>query len=83
MRQHTQEEPFDCEVCDRKFKDSGNRDDHLRRHFDLKPFMCKLCPEQYYRKYMLKKHLQKKHQVKEKIEEFIFKADLIKLRAKS
>ena len=71
MRQHTQEEPYSCKVCNQKFRDQANRDDHLRRHFKIKPYICKFCDKNYYRKYLLKNHLMKKHSIKDDLEECI------------
>ncbi|XP_054566062.1 AMMECR1-like protein [Eptesicus fuscus] len=42
-RVHTQERPFQCDVCPKSFSHRGNLNVHMRTHTGLKPYRCPQC----------------------------------------
>lgn len=56
---HTQEMPFKCEHCDKRFKQVGNMKQHQLIHSDIKNFICNACEAKFKRKDDLKRHQKK------------------------
>ncbi|XP_013191511.1 gastrula zinc finger protein XlCGF57.1 [Amyelois transitella] len=61
MRSHTDEKPFPCSSCDKKYKDSGT----LKRHFNRnhlnnreRSFICETCGKGFYSKSDVKIHMR-------------------------
>ena len=47
MRIHTNEKPYECDVCDEAFRQSGNLKDHMRIHTNEKPYECDVCEKRF------------------------------------
>eukprot|EP00092_Neocalanus_flemingeri_P032141 GFUD01034932.1.p1 GENE.GFUD01034932.1~~GFUD01034932.1.p1 ORF type:complete len:677 (+),score=138.46 GFUD01034932.1:265-2295(+) len=56
---HTQEMPFKCDQCDKRFKQIGNLKQHQIIHSDVKKFICNACEAKFKRKDDLKRHQKK------------------------
>ncbi|KAF8788171.1 Zinc finger protein 182 like protein [Argiope bruennichi] len=46
---HTGNEPFTCNICDKKFYFKSEHDRHYRTHTGEKPFECVICGKQFNR----------------------------------
>ncbi|GIY07650.1 CCHC-type domain-containing protein [Caerostris darwini] len=53
---HTGEEPYECQVCKRKFTLQSRLKRHSIVHSDKKPFVCTLCNKGFARSDSLKEH---------------------------
>ena len=47
MRIHTNEKPYECDVCEKRFSDSGNLKKHMRIHTNEKPYECDVCDKAF------------------------------------
>ena len=47
MRIHTNEKPFECDVCEKRFRESGNLKVHMRIHTNEKPYECDVCDKSF------------------------------------
>ena len=62
QRAHTNDRPFHCSHCDKKFKDSTDLKTHIRlKHTGEKPYKCDECREAFPRRDYLKSHKYKNH----------------------
>ena len=43
MRIHTNEKPYECDVCEKRFIESGALKRHVRIHTNEKPYECDVC----------------------------------------
>ncbi|XP_035701031.1 zinc finger protein 555-like [Folsomia candida] len=65
VRVHTNEKPYSCSKCRKKFKSSGVKYQHLRDHHTTRiRFQCPHCEQRYLGKSSLETHMSKIHDPK-------------------
>ena len=47
MRIHANEKPYECDVCEMKFRHSNNLKVHMRIHANEKPYECEVCEKRF------------------------------------
>ena len=47
MRIHTNEKPYECDVCDEAFRESGHLKRHMRIHTNERPYECDVCDKAF------------------------------------
>ena len=47
MRIHTNEKPYECDVCEKRFRHSGDLKYHMRIHTNEKPYECDVCEKSF------------------------------------
>jgi hypothetical protein len=58
-RTHSDERPFQCKICSKRFIQQGNVVKHVKIvHFQLKPFECEYCNKNFSTKYNLNIHFK-------------------------
>ncbi|CAG0909015.1 unnamed protein product, partial [Cyprideis torosa] len=55
---HTNERPFECHICFKRFTSSGDLKKHTRIHTGERPYQCLQCPSAFVESGTLKKHLR-------------------------
>ena len=55
MRIHTNERPYECDVCEKRFRDS-EFEKHMRIHTNEKPYECDVCDKAFRESQHLKRH---------------------------
>ena len=56
---HTDEKPFQCKKCDKKFKRKGDLNVHVKVvHDQIKNHTCEICSRSFGRKQDLNKHIR-------------------------
>ena len=56
QRIHSNEKPYQCDVCNKKFTEKGIIVKHHRIHSNEKPYQCDVCDKQFTRRDCLAKH---------------------------
>lgn len=57
MRIHADDKPFECNICDKSFRQSGTLNTHLTLHTG-KPHLCQICGKRFSRQAFLKVHVR-------------------------
>ena len=58
MRIHTNEKPYECDVCEKRFRHSDTLQKHMRIHTNEKPYECDVCDEAFRQLGHLKIHMR-------------------------
>lgn len=74
MSTHSVERQYPCQYCGKVFKQSGNRNQHLRTHTGSKPFQCQFCDKSFAWSSSYKNHLQSHRLVQINIPESLSRA---------
>ena len=56
MCTHTNERPYECEVCDKAFTQSQHLQKHMRIHTNEKQYKCDVCEKRFRQSGSLKSH---------------------------
>uniref|UniRef100_A0A8D8M5H6 Protein hunchback n=2 Tax=Cacopsylla melanoneura TaxID=428564 RepID=A0A8D8M5H6_9HEMI len=57
MLVHTEERPYQCELCDYTCKQSGNLKAHMVVHTEERPYQCEICEYTCKQSSSLRKHM--------------------------
>ena len=57
VRIHTNEKPYACDVCEKRFSDSSNFTKHMRVHTKKKPYECDVCEKRFRQSQHLNEHI--------------------------
>ena len=56
MRIHTNENPYECDFCDKVFRDSSDLKKHVRTHTNERPYECDVCEKRFRQSHHLQSH---------------------------
>lgn len=76
MLVHTDERPFSCKLCDKRYVSRYGLKIHLHVHTKEKPFKCELCSKDFVERGSLNRH----YLVHSKEKPFNFSAGKVSLR---
>uniref|UniRef100_A0A672RV84 C2H2-type domain-containing protein n=1 Tax=Sinocyclocheilus grahami TaxID=75366 RepID=A0A672RV84_SINGR len=72
---HTEETPYECSHCDKRFSDSGNLKTHKMIHTGEKPYHCAACGKHFSRSSALHSHTKNNHSKKIIFRSSTFRSD--------
>jgi KRAB domain-containing zinc finger protein len=55
---HAGDKPYQCDLCDKMFRQSGNLQRHIRTHTGDKPYKCDICGKAFTENSTLKVHMR-------------------------
>ena len=58
IRTHNGEQPFKCNLCDKKFNRKDTCEAHIRTHTGEQPFQCVICFKEFYTKSKRNTHMK-------------------------
>ena len=61
MRIHTNEKPYECDVCEKRFSRADSLKSHMRIHTNEKPYECDVCEKRFRCSSNLKVHMRRLH----------------------
>lgn len=61
MLTHSDERPFACSQCDKRFRRSDHLKKHETQHLKVKPHKCDRCPKTFGRLEHLRHHIESRH----------------------
>ena len=61
MRIHTNEKPYECDVCEKRFSRADSLKGHMRIHTNERPYECDVCDKAFRQLAHLQKHMRTQH----------------------
>lgn len=55
-RAHTDQKPYECPICNKRFGYKNNMKSHMKLHQGLKPYQCQICGARFTRGSTLRRH---------------------------
>ena len=55
-RIHTDDKPYDCDICEKTFSNKSHLVQHKRIHTGEKPYSCDICVKSYSQSFQLSRH---------------------------
>ena len=60
-RRHTEQKPYECDVCNKRFTNTSSLIVHKRTHTGEKPYECDVCSKQFSSSRSLSRHKVRVH----------------------